>query len=105
MNTEDIRAQARVLDDLRKQRDAVVLSQNTILAVKCGQATAKIFFAGVAFDVTGLNRAYMPEVISGMKRLQAECVTLLQFQIDILNSKIIGAENKLKKLCKRFGEK
>lgn len=98
MNTEEIRKQTVVLDDLRKQQDKYIESRNKVLAVNCGQQTASISIAGTSFSITELNNCYTPAVVKGRENIQAECAACLQAIIDTLSSKIIGAENKLKRL-------
>ena len=100
MNTQAIRDQTKVIDDLRAKLNKNIDARNKVLAVRCGQECAAISIAGASFQITTHNRAYMPELIKGMERIQLECASILQSEIDNINSRILGAENALRKLIK-----
>ena len=99
MDTEAIRSQTAVVDAARK---AVADSKTLIAKVSArhGQDCAVIHINGVKFDLTSLNRAYMPEVIKGMEAIQRECVAMLQAQLATHRSRLEGAEWKLLQLVK-----
>lgn len=100
MDTKLLRDQADIIDKFRKQREEVVISRNKVLAVKCGQETTTMNIGGVIFNITQTNNYYMPEVVQGMEVIQSECAKILQARIETLDSKIMGAENELRRLTK-----
>lgn len=97
MNTKLLREKLDALDRLRHLRNEIYAQRNAVLAVNCGQETSAISIAGVRFAISTLNGYYQPEAIKGMEVIQAECAKLLKCQIETLDSKILGAENGIKR--------
>ena len=105
MDTKLLREKLDTLDKLRNERTGIIQQRNAVLAVDCGQETTAINIGGVRFSISNLNRNYMPETIKGMEAIQAECAKLLQFQIETLDSKILGAENGIKRAASEQANK
>lgn len=99
MNTNDIRRQADAVDEARKELDAVRVQIRKVEG-KHGQDCAALHINGVAFEITRLNRSYMPEVIKGMETIQRECIALLKAREAACASRLDGAEWKLRELAK-----
>ena len=82
MDTESIRRQTAVVDAAARE---VAITRDLIAKVSarnCGQDLAGITVNGVAFSLSALNKAYMPELCRGMEAIQRECLTILQAQLD-----------------------
>ena len=99
MDTEAIRRQTAVIDAARKDVEATLklIAQAT---GRHGQDCAAIHVNGVKFDLTVLNRAYMPEAVKGMESIQRQCVDMLKAQLSAQKSKLDGSEWRLKQLIK-----
>lgn len=101
MNTQSIRDQAKIIEGLQADLIVAINARNAVNAVSCGQSTAGMSIAGINFTITSLNNYYVPEAIKGMERIQAECAALLQSKIDTIKSRLMGAENTLRRLVSK----
>lgn len=99
MNITVIKQQLDELASLYK-RSSEAQNQKSVLEGKSGQDTCHIVINGVSFNVTELNKYYLPEVIKGMEIIQKEAVKLKEMQIATIKGKIEGLEFTIRNLTK-----